>query len=79
MKSIIKSVKSSIPLLVLGVGRLVATKSTDYQEHVTEYGTHWNFFFTLAVVKVKIFIESSGVARKLKKLHTSKGDYWNKQ
>ena len=26
------------------------TKAAGYQEHVGEYGEHWNFFFTLAAV-----------------------------
>jgi hypothetical protein len=42
---------SSLPLIVLGIGRLVVTKEIDYQEHISEYGTHWNFFMTLAVTK----------------------------
>jgi len=35
-------------LLGLGLTRLVLTRSSNYQKVVTEYGVHWNFFFTLA-------------------------------
>lgn len=39
-----------LPLLVIGIGKFFAHTAVDYQEHVSEYGVHWNFFMSLGVV-----------------------------
>ncbi|CCH60095.1 hypothetical protein TBLA_0C02900 [Henningerozyma blattae CBS 6284] len=45
---IIVSFRSGGTLLVIGLLRTYFVKNLEYQEHVTEYGVHWNFFLTLA-------------------------------
>lgn len=50
-KKIEKTVRGCLPLIILGAVRFAATNELDYQQHVSEYGVHWNFFLTLAFTK----------------------------
>jgi phosphatidylinositol glycan class W len=49
------TLKSCSFLILIGLARLWSVKATNYVEHDTEYGVHWNFLFTIVLVKVICF------------------------
>lgn len=50
VEQLLQAFRSSAIVLFIGVVRMITTKSLEYQEHVTEYGVHWNFFVTLGLL-----------------------------
>ena len=46
------AMKTILVLLALGLARLASTTAVGYHVNTAEYGVHWNFFFTLAAVRV---------------------------
>jgi glucosaminylphosphatidylinositol acyltransferase len=48
--SMAKRLFHTLPLVLLGFVRIVTNRELEYQEHVSEYGVHWNFFFTMGIL-----------------------------
>ena len=43
--------------------RFFLLTGVDYHDHVTEWGTHWNFFLTIAIINIfNVFLRSSKYA-----------------
>jgi phosphatidylinositol glycan class W len=47
-----KQLLHTLPLIVIGLLRTWTNKELEYQAHVSEYGVHWNFFFTMGVLAI---------------------------
>ncbi|XP_065352580.1 uncharacterized protein LOC135947591 [Cloeon dipterum] len=50
--SLSKTAKGCFPMLFLGFLRWFSIWWFQYQQHVSEYGVHWNFFVTLAFTRL---------------------------
>lgn len=59
-----KTLKLVLPSFFLGFARAFLTKAVDYQEHVSEYGVHWNFFITLGLLPVMANLQTSILGKK---------------
>ncbi|WFD07251.1 Glucosaminyl phosphatidylinositol (GlcN-PI) nositol acylation protein [Malassezia vespertilionis] len=55
-----KRLQRAVPLFLLGFARVLLVKRTDYPEHVTEYGVHWNFFITMGCLMLTLEIFQRG-------------------
>nr|VZI31763.1 unnamed protein product [Spirometra erinaceieuropaei] len=61
--SISPVLRSTFLLVLLGASRTLVIKLLGFPEHVTEYGVHWNFFVTLAVLRLAGFLVGSQLSR----------------
>ncbi|CED82797.1 Uncharacterized membrane protein [Phaffia rhodozyma] len=48
--AVLTSIRKNAWTVVMGLVRVAMVKGAKYPEHVTEYGVHWNFFFTMGLV-----------------------------
>lgn len=54
------SVTSNIGVTIAASIRFLLLTGIDYHDHVTEWGVHWNFFLTIAIINIMlVFVRSS--------------------
>eukprot|EP00927_Polykrikos_kofoidii_P047771 TRINITY_DN42054_c0_g1_i1.p1 TRINITY_DN42054_c0_g1~~TRINITY_DN42054_c0_g1_i1.p1 ORF type:complete len:518 (-),score=31.18 TRINITY_DN42054_c0_g1_i1:262-1737(-) len=58
--SILKQICALWPVLVIGFARLFVLRGIDYHVPTSEYGVHWNFFFTVAAISIFASIAAFG-------------------
>ena len=54
--SFVNTLKKILPYVVLGSSRLILHRNLNYQEHVSEYGVHWNFLLTQASLILILYL-----------------------
>lgn len=52
LSELFSSIKSVILPLIVGTLRFWIISDLDYQEHASEWGIHWNFYTTIALITV---------------------------
>lgn len=57
--------RATIPCLVIGGIQTLTTNVLGYPDHETEYGIHWNFFFTLAFIRVSLICNNQSIVSTL--------------
>ena len=48
------TIKQSIFPIAIGFARIALLSKLDYQEHPSEYGIHWNFYTTIALINIML-------------------------
>lgn len=57
------SIKESFFAIAVGFIRFGLLSELDYQEHASEYGVHWNFYTTIALINMLlVFVRNANVA-----------------
>lgn len=63
MRDLIAAVSGNKLVMLAASIRFFLLHGIDYHDHVTEWGVHWNFFMTIAVINVTlVFVRSSKFA-----------------
>ena len=63
LRELVQSVTGNVGVTIAATIRFFLLTGIEYHDHVTEWGVHWNFFLTIAVLNVlMVFLRSSKYA-----------------